>query len=303
MSLQGNTPLIFGEVLYDIFPDQSVLGGAPFNVCWHLAGFGLDPQFISRIGTDTLGDQVVQSMHDWGLATQGVQRDDSHSTGRVSVSLQQGQPQYLIEENQAYDHIASDQYYPSYPQTPLLYHGTLALRSTTNRNALNHILSSTQAPSFVDLNLRDPWWNPERITALLKRCCWAKMNDVELEIVSREARQSDVPLKEQIKNLAETFNIDHLFVTCGENGSYCAQQGNVFFQPSAPVANVVDTVGAGDAFSAVCIIGLLLNWPTQSILERAGQFAAFLCQQRGALLNDKQVYLTLLQQWNVNDDQ
>ncbi len=298
MSLQGNMPLIFGEVLYDIFPDQSVLGGAPFNVCWHLAGFGLNPQFISRIGNDKLGEHVVQAMHDWGLSTQGLQHDDTHGTGRVSVSLQQGQPQYVIEENRAYDHIIAERHYPSYPQTPLLYHGTLALRSSTNRNTLNHILSSTQAPCFVDLNLRDPWWSPAQVTALLKRCCWAKMNDIELEIVSREAMHSGLPLNEQIKKLAEAFDIDHLFVTCGASGSYCAQQGEVFFQPSAPVANVVDTVGAGDAFSAVCIIGLLLNWPTPLILLRAGQFAAALCQQRGALLDDKQVYMTFLQQWN-----
>ncbi|PLX91661.1 MAG: carbohydrate kinase [Desulfuromonas sp.] len=302
MSLQSSTPLIFGEVLYDIFPDQSVLGGAPFNVCWHLAGFGLTPLFISRVGRDKLGEQVLQSMHDWGVASAGVQRDETHPTGRVCVSLRQGQPHYHIEENQAYDHITPDLHYPPYPNTPLLYHGTLALRSATNRNALHHLLATTQAPCFVDLNLRAPWWDTELICALLKRCRWAKMNAAELDLIT-PSQSTQCSIEERINHLATCFNIDHLIVTCGENGSYCTHQSDVVFHPSHAITNVVDTVGAGDAFSAVCIIGLLQNWATATLLRRASQFAARICTQRGALLYDQQEYADLLQQWDGTDDQ
>lgn len=101
-------PLIFGEVLFDRFPDGSVvLGGAPFNVAWHLQAFGLAPLVISRVGRDALGGAVVAAMTGWGMDRRGVQFDATHPTGTVEVAFQAGEPHYAIVDRVAYDIIAA----------------------------------------------------------------------------------------------------------------------------------------------------------------------------------------------------
>ena len=99
-------PLSVGEVLFDVMPDGTrVLGGAPFNVAWHLHAFGLRPLMITRVGTDDSGDEVLAAMKSLGMDTSGVQRDGAHPTGRVQVELSEGEPTYHILADQAYDHI------------------------------------------------------------------------------------------------------------------------------------------------------------------------------------------------------
>ncbi len=103
---EGQRPLIFGEVLFDVMPDGTrVLGGAPFNVAWHLEAFGLRPLMITRVGVDESGDEVLTAMASWGMDTSGVQRDDTYPTGRVEVDLDDGEPTFHILPDQAYDHL------------------------------------------------------------------------------------------------------------------------------------------------------------------------------------------------------
>jgi len=133
--VEPNT-VIFGEVLFDRFPDhQSVLGGAPFNVAWHLQGFGLSPLLVSAIGEDEAGDQILSTMGQWGMDTRGVQRHRDFATGAVQVTLDQGQPSFDILPDQAYDHIETDPVLAVCGHAPaaLLYMGTLAGRSPTSR--------------------------------------------------------------------------------------------------------------------------------------------------------------------------
>ena len=95
-------PAVFGEVLFDRFEDgSSVLGGAPFNVVWHLQGFGLEPLLISRVGNDRLGEQVIAAMESWGMDTRGIQFDKDHPTGTVNVTLNNGQPTFDIVPERA----------------------------------------------------------------------------------------------------------------------------------------------------------------------------------------------------------
>jgi len=102
MSTTNMRPLIFGEVLFDHFPDGSVvLGGAPFNVAWHLHAFGLKPLMVSRIGHDELGEKVEAAMRSWGMDCSGLQRDPDHPTGTVEVQFDDGEPIYEIVENVA----------------------------------------------------------------------------------------------------------------------------------------------------------------------------------------------------------
>jgi fructokinase len=130
-------PLVFGEVLFDEFPDGTrVLGGAPFNVAWHLKGLGVDPRIVSAVGDDTAGREVLERMEAWGLDASGIQVDTEHPTGRVLVTTGPGDNRFEIPLGQAWDAIDRRQAERAVRETPpLLYHGTLALRSDASWRA------------------------------------------------------------------------------------------------------------------------------------------------------------------------
>ena len=123
--------MIFGEVLFDIFPDgNKVFGGAPFNVAWHLHGLGADPLFVGRVGDDNNGKKIISKMGEWEMNMKGIQIDSEHPTGRVTIKLKDGQPAFNIEADQAYDFISADETLnENGSDFDLLYYGSLALRT------------------------------------------------------------------------------------------------------------------------------------------------------------------------------
>jgi len=288
------SPAIFGEVLFDCFEDGSrVLGGAPFNVAWHLQAFGCKPVLISRVGDDPAGRKIRDTMLQWGMSTAGLQLDSSHPTGEVQVSLQAGQPSFDIVEDRAYDHLDANVLPPLNPS--LIYHGTLALRHTDSAAALEQLLHhNPQAPVFMDVNLRPPWWNRDQIIKLMQRVKWVKVNDAELDILVDEPGM----LVAKAQRFVHQYDLSWLVVTRGKEGAISFDSaGNLLGATPVYGVNVVDTVGAGDAFASVCIFGLLRGWPYALILERAQRFAALLVQTRGATLRDPQIYHDLLAEW------
>jgi fructokinase len=180
-------PLIVGEVLFDVMPDgNSVLGGAPFNVAWHLEAFGLRPLMITRVGADEPGDEVVATMEAWGMDVSGVQRDDSHPTGRVQVELDDGEPTFHILPDQAYDHLDPDRAVQlvTGEAFSLLYHGSLISRGEVSRSARDALEERSGLPVFVDVNLRDPWWDQEDVVASVRSATWVKLNEAELDLLA-----------------------------------------------------------------------------------------------------------------------
>jgi fructokinase len=297
------TPLIFGEVLYDCFPDgNDVLGGAPFNVAWHLQGFGLDPLMLSRIGNDALGSSVRQRMNDWHMRTDLLQTDAEHPSGRVLVSLdEKGSAQYEIAAEQAYDYIDAQPALAMFAnEAPaLLYHGSLALRQAVSRQALTDLKNRLNSPIFLDINLRAPWWTPDAIKPLLQQATWAKLNDDELRILDPDFADS-AKWNTCLNRFCQTYNLHTLIVTLGGDGALLKQaEQDSFLVMSPPPVNIVDTVGAGDSFSAVCILGILQNWAPELILERAVGFAAEICQIRGATSNNHALYEQYQQHWRA----
>ncbi len=288
-------PVIYGEVLFDCFPDGSrVLGGAPFNVAWHLQGFGLRPVFVSRVGSDALGDEVVSVMAEWGMDVDCVQRDPVHPTGRVEVSLDGGQPSYTILPDQAYDFIEP----PALEEEgySLLYHGTLIERGPVSGKTLARLHRQSGLSPFMDVNLREPWWERGAVMAGVRRARWVKLNDEELEALSGCSLDRE-QLRPSAERLRAEAGLDLLVVTLGADGAWILSPQGAHFGEPVEVEEVADTVGAGDAFSSVVLLGLLRGWRVPVILDRALQFAARICTQRGATRADPALYEEYLQRW------
>jgi fructokinase len=285
-------PLVFGEVLFDRFPDgQAVLGGAPFNVAWNLQALGARPRFVSSVGDDDLGRTIRAAMADWGLAASDLQTDPDHATGTVDVTLDGGEPRYEIVTDRAWDHIAP----PAEPAEPgaLLYHGSLALRSPRSRGTLAGLRTGASGV-FVDVNLRDPWWERDAVLEDLAAARWAKLNADELALLAPPGRD----LEARAAALLADRELEALIVTLGGEGArVLTAAGERIARPAVPRGPVTDTVGAGDAFSAVSLLGLLRGWTWPVILDRAQELAGAVVGLRGATTTDHDFYRTVADAW------
>ena len=295
----GNRPIIIGEVLFDCFDDgREVLGGAPFNVAWHLHAFGAQPLLISRIGEDARGDAILKAMTEWGMDCRGIQHDPQHPTGQVALTMQGHQHRFEILPDQAYDYLdtSTAMALPELSQASLWYSGSLVQRNSTSRSLI-HAMQTLHLPRFVDVNLRDPWWQREEILAMLQGVRWLKLNEDELAALGFSG-----PMIPAAKQLQAQLGIELLILTLGAEGAILLTSAQQLQGEPVPVASLVDTVGAGDAFASVMLLGLLRDWPLASALQRALTFASAQCERQGAIWQDRQGYQALLAQWESEDE-
>jgi len=294
--MQKGRIMIFGEVLFDVFPDgKNVLGGAPFNVAWHLQGFGESVLFVGRVGNDFAGEEIIKQMEKWRMDISGVQIDQEHPTGKVIIEIEKGEPSFSIEENQAYDFI--DVKEVAEEKFGMLYHGTLALRTANAKRNLMELKKKTQAPVFLDVNLRDPWWKKEEVEKMILGSNWVKLNIEELKKFAG-AEISFEHLQEQSKKILAQFKSKGIIATAGEQGACLITKDETLLRRAKKVKKLIDTVGAGDAFSAVFILGLSRGWPLATTLERSVDFAADFCQIQGATVFDRSFYQEKLKAWH-----
>ena len=300
-------PIIFGEVLFDSFPDgESVLGGAPFNVAWHLQGFGLHPRFLSCVGEDRLGETVKQKMHDWGMDMSLLQEVNDKPTGKVQISFVDGEPHYDICADQAYDHIAftPDLGDALASDCELFYYGSLAVRADNNAATLQSLLqaSSSHVRKLMDVNLRPPWWQYDQLSRLVKAADWVKLNKDELWQLNSSTQAAPESNSDELTQAAQNYleknSLSGLIVTQGEQGALILHGDQLVRAQTPKVSNMVNPVGAGDAFTAVFILGSLLHWSLSDSLQRAQQFAAKICETKAAISEDRSLYQNLLQQWS-----
>lgn len=298
MKAPAMRPLIFGEVLFDHFPDgTAVLGGAPFNVAWHLHAFGLKPLMISRIGDDELGRKVEHAMLDWGMDCSGMQVDLDHPTGTVEVQFNDGEPGYDIVDGVAYDYIDAAKL-PELHGQWLLYHGSLALRHAVSANALVRLKQSCTSARMVDINLRSPWWKREEILSLIEGADWVKLNDDELAEIYPQQHDQD----ERVAHLSAAVS-GAIVLTGGESGatSISAVDAGACTVVPEKASRVVDTVGAGDAFCSVFLAGQLLAWSLELTMQRAQAFASAVVGIRGATTVEREFYAQFTREWGIKD--
>lgn len=280
--------LIFGEVLFDCFPDgKRILGGAPFNVAWGLQGFGCDPYFCSAVGDDADGNAIKQMMADWDMCSDGLQTSSTYATGKVDVQFKEGEPQYEICEDRAWDNILMTEV----PDVELIYHGSLVLRNQTSADTFEALVDSSKAKRFFDVNLREPYYTKTLLSKWLKGADWVKLNLDELAYVVGEASLQFCDAEAHVDILRERFSIANVLLTAGEQGALIkGSYGYAKQSPAVSPKDFVDTVGAGDSFTAVTIAGILKNSPVDKLMQQASAFAAKVCGLRGATTMEREFY-------------
>ena len=273
--------LSFGEVLMDCFPDKNVIGGAPFNVAVHLKRLGEDSGIVTKIGKDDLGEELLGILKQESLADQ-LQIDSQYPTGRVDVTLNDGQPSYHIHKNCGWENIEFN-----VTQSPDFFvYGSLALYFQNNKKAFKQYRETFSDNTFVcDINLRAPFYDKETIELCLNSADILKINDEELEYLSQAFNISDV-----IQWLKSEFNISKILLTEGAKGAKLYWGEEEVSCEVKKVDNIIDTVGAGDSFTSLFLYGIIKGLPLAEVMQRAADFAGNICQTAGAVPTDLSIY-------------
>ena len=273
-----------GETLWDVFPDGAVWGGAPANVACHAAGLGAESFMVSSVGCDELGERGIAALESHGIDCRHVQRDPRHPTGTVTVSLgPAGDASYVFASDTAWDHLAWE---PSLgglaARASAVCFGTLGQRAEESRRMIRRFLTAAgKAVRVFDVNLRQAFYSPELIRESLDLANVLKLNDDELPVVAAACGVSADDPVAVVRELAERHGLRLVALTRGAAGSLLVADGVVSTRP-AEARTIVDTVGAGDAFTAAVVMGLLGGRPLETMHDHAARLAAFVCGHRGA---------------------
>lgn len=290
-SMQPKPPLIIGEVLFDHFPDsKKVLGGAPFNVAWDLQGLGVESLFISAVGDDAEGKHIHDQMLGWGMNAGGL-TTAAAPTGQVAVTFDDGQPSYDIVEPAAFDFISIEDAKLFAGKHSILYLGSLAFRGETSKRSITELIKNAGLPRFVDVNIRRPWFDESDLDVLIGGATWVKLSDEELpQLTSLNSCEDKASITRGANELRSRYSIDHVLVTAGPSGATIISDGNVIHAPAPKPPKMVNTVGAGDAFAAATIAGLVRDGDPEKVLRSAVAFASRVCSLGGATTDDREFY-------------
>ncbi|MES2322446.1 MAG: PfkB family carbohydrate kinase [Pseudomonadota bacterium] len=305
------TTVVFGEALVDDFLTEQIVGGAPFNVARHLAAFMSPQLMITRIGDDRNGATVRGEFERFAMSEAGLQVDQMEETGRVVVERGPRGHKFAILPRQAYDFInpekalaALDQVEPS-----TIYFGTLAQRGERSRDTLHALLEASPATRYLDLNLREGQYDERVVFHSMHAADIAKVNEEELQSLFRwyfDIHPDAPPLAaEEVRAacgaLVQMFSLEGLIVTLGHRGSvYFGADGDVIVTRDTPAPPyVIDTVGAGDAFSAMFLLGRKRGWELEQTLVRANEYAAAICAIPGAVPQDIGFYDKWVARWRA----
>jgi len=283
-----------GEFLWDIYPDQKRLGGAPFNFIYHIWKLLGTANFISSVGNDPLGNEILAYLNKINFPTKNIHVNKKYPTGIVNVSLNENKiPSFKMKSETCCDYLELDGADINIieHETDLLYFGTFSQRNETTRDTIQSLFKYN-IKYFCDLNLRHSFFTKEMIEKSLAVSNVLKMNEEEFDQLCN-IFSLNKNLEDAVYTLMKRFKIELLCITRGENGSTMYDL-NSTHEYLAPKAEVIDTLGAGDAFSAVMCIGYLDNWNIEKINKLSNEFAGEICKIKGAVPYDDSLYFSIL---------
>ena len=277
-----------GDGLWDLFPDAPRFGGATANYACHASRLGADVHMVSGVGEDERGEALLQVYRKHGVNTDLIQVLKDYPTGVVHVELtENGLPTFTIGENAAWDHWEWNIEIERMVRTAdAIYFGTLGQRGLSAREGIRRALEIAKAikiPRILDINLRTPFYDDILIRDSIALCSVLKLSDEEISRVCQACGLSNNA--SQVETLAaihEKYGLDLVVITQGSKGATLLSSEGVTEQAGVP-ANVVDTVGAGDSFTASMTLGLLKGKVYEEILADACEVAAKVCSHAGAV--------------------
>lgn len=281
----------FGEILWDVYPDEKRLGGAPFNFIYHIWKILGKANFISSVGNDENGKEILSYLNSIDFNTKNITVDNEHPTGTVRVVLDENKsPRFTPTYNCCYDYIQLDEQVREVilKEADLIYFGTFSARSEITRDTLFSLLNHPDKKYFCDLNLRHDFFTKDLIERALSSVNVLKVNDTELSKL-KELFILPANDNEACVSILGKFNIDLIALTLGENGAILFNKNESDYYKSAPT-EIFDTLGAGDAFAAILCLGYLKQIPLKQLNRLANSFALEICKVSGALPYDNSLY-------------
>lgn len=277
----------FGEVLWDVIDGDAHIGGAPFNLAAHAVRCGLSAAVVSSVGDDTLGQSALAKMQQLGVANRWTTLNQTHPTGTVTVTLKGGQPSYTIHEGVAWDYIRlePEAFQALVSEQPRAFcFGTLAQRNTVSQQTLKELLEAFKdAEIFYDVNLRQHFWSLPLIDAGLARATLVKVNDEEARMLGEGLFDGACDPDTFANALLARYPAHVVIVTLGADGCLVCARGQRSIRCPGMKVNVVDAVGAGDAFSAAFLASWLEGASAAEAAEAGNRRGAWVTSQRGAV--------------------
>jgi fructokinase len=276
-----------GELLWDCFPDRKLPGGAPANVAFHAQQLGLSAAVASRVGQDALGDEICDYLVSQGLSTDLMQRDPIRQTGTVTVEPGVGASMsYTFLENSAWDFLeAKPSLLDAVRSARAICFGTLAQRRPMSRTTIQRCLqtASKECAIVYDVNLRPPFFSKDWIVKSIEQATIVKLNDDEVKVLSELFNFSSADEVRFAKGLLDLHRkLELVCVTRGSQGCLAVTCDEILELPGNPTV-VVDTVGAGDAFTSAIVFGRLKNWSLSKTLDFANRFGSLVASRPGAM--------------------
>jgi len=273
-----------GEILWDLLPGgKKVPGGAPANFAYVASQLGNNGIILSRVGTDTAGIDLLLHLNAKSLSKDYIQDDPKNPTGKVDIRFENGQPRYEIVEQVAWDFLElSGTWRAIATQTDAVCFGSLAQRNPISRETILEFVKLTRNLRIFDVNLRQKFFSVEILRESLDIANVVKLNHEELPVVAQMFEIKNQKPVQAAREMISRFDLELVCVTRGAGGSVLVTKNELSENAGLNVA-VADTIGAGDAFTAALVSGLLRGWNLDKINEFANKVGAFVASQTGAM--------------------
>jgi fructokinase len=280
-----------GELLWDLLPSGKQLGGAPANFTVMSARLGNHGVIASRVGRDALGEEARAYLAPLPADLGYLQTDEELATGSVSVTLQDGQPEYVIHRPVAWDFLAFTPEWRALAQrADAVCFGSLAQRHDVSREAIHSFLAATpeSCVRVFDVNLRKPFYDSLVLTDSLQRATILKINEIEMPVVmgllglAEDSGSDEASLLQSARVLLDRFPLRLVCTTMGSQGSLLVTRDAHHRHRGVPT-EVADTVGAGDAFTAALVRSYLQGAPLAVLNEAGNRWGSWVASQRGAM--------------------
>jgi fructokinase len=304
--MSDHLPIVIGlgEVLWDVFPDSKRPGGAPANVAFQANQLGNRGLVLSAVGGDELGRELLEQLQQKGLDVSLVRRDSTHPTGRVTVDLSdEGHPDYIIHEEVAWDYLNADEnWLDAAGRAAAVAFGTLAQRNDQSRESIHKVLTACPDECLIvyDVNLRQNWYEAAWMERSLDAADIVKLNREEAAVLANllqiDAAAADlVGFADALLSRFDRLKL--ICVTRAEDGCLLVTQDETADVPGTPI-DVVDAVGAGDAFTAALITARLDGWPLETTAKFANAVGGLVACHAGAMPDLRQQMGALLRTWS-----